>query len=310
MVENWKKLKGILCCPASLATGLGEKSLDFDGESFFCGLNRYPINEFGIPNFRLPFDQDVFTSYDDILENFVSYKIETETALENSKLSKENITGKVVLLTGVGAGTDIDWILSLNPKMLVCLDYSNFINEVYKKYHQIGNICFLIGDICDLPFYSETFDLILSQGVIHHTRSPEIAFSCKVRTLRSEGKLSISNLYSKNDHNQFVSMFRHKYKLHLKSREKAKKFIRWNSKLYYWIAKLGLARIHRRFHFPGILHYASIERHSEEYFYANAADFYLVFYRHLTSPEEVQFWCSRLHVSYERSLKGYLITKT
>ena len=91
-------------------------------------------------------------------------------------------------------------------------------------------------------------------------------------------------------------------------RDKAKQFIERNAWIYYWVAKLGLGRIHRRFHFPGILHYASNEPRPIKDHYACAADYYLAYYRHQTSAEEVKFWCDRLGVEFFRSPKGYRVT--
>ncbi|MEP0944416.1 MAG: class I SAM-dependent methyltransferase [Rhizobiaceae bacterium] len=307
--KNVNRIMDLLVCPATKALGKGEVPLNYGEGELTCGKYSYPITKFGIPNLRLPFDQEEFTSYDDILGDFKADTPNVEVVLEVNGLREQNVRDKIVLLGGTGSGTDIEWILSLSPKILVCLDYSHHIENIAKAYSHQENIAFVVADICDLPFRSNVFDLIVSQGIIQHTRSPELAFSEKVRALSPMGILSVGNLYSKNRHNNYVAMYRHKYLLHEMDRESAKKFIRRNSKFYYWMAKIGMARFHRRFHFPGVLHFASVETRSVVYHYNNATDFYMVKYRHLTSAEEVRFWSARLDVEVFRSSKGFRITK-
>lgn len=308
-VSNINRIIDLLICPASKAMGKDELSLEINGSELVCGEHAYPIDDMGIPNLRLPFNQEDFTSYDDILGDFLRGAPKTRSVLDINCLTEENVTNKIILLGGTGAGTDIDWIMSLKPELLICLDYSPYIKHIAQEYVDVKNIVFVVADICDLPFRSGVFDLVISNGIIQHTRSPEMAFSEKVRTLSTGGVLSIGNLYSKNEHNHFVSMYRHKYCLHEMPREQAKRFIKKNAFIYYWMAKAGLSRIHRRFHFPGILHYASNEARSIEYHYNNATDFYMAYYRHLTSPDEVKYWCDRLGVDFSRTPKGYLVTK-
>ena len=170
-------------------------------------------------------------------------------------------------------------------------------------------LAYAIADACDIPFARGTFDTVLSMGIIHHTRSPELAFDEKVRVLSPSGVLSIANLYSKNLHNHRISMFRHKYRIHEMPREKAKRFLSLYARIYTFLCKTGLWRLHRRFPLPGVLHYANLGDRGYEFYYANAEDYYMSFYRHLTSAEEVQFWANRLAVKFERTPKGYKITK-
>ncbi len=92
-------------------------------------------------------------------------------------------------------------------------------------------------------------------------------------------------------------------------RKKAKIILKINSFIYTVLVKTHLWRLHRRFLFPYILQYNNIPNYGHNYYYANAMDYYMPLYRHLTSEEEVLFWCKRLGAQYSRSPKGYLITK-
>jgi SAM-dependent methyltransferase len=271
------------------------------------GANRYPVVS-GVPNLRLPFDQQSITTYDDILPDFSTNSPIRDTVLKAIGLSEDDFRGARVLLAGTAQGIDIDWILSLNPSKLVCLDYSSHVIEVAKRKSD-KRLAFAVGDVCDLPFFTGTFDIVLSLGIIQHTRSPELAFDEKVRVLRPSGILTIGNLYSKNLHNHRISMFRHKYRIHEMPREDAKRFLRVNAVIYTLLCRTGLWRLHRRFLLPFILHYSNTGNKDYKFHYANAEDYYMPAYRHLTSADEVLFWANRLGAKVELTKKGFLVTK-
>lgn len=301
-------IQHLLICPASRAQGKGELPVAWNENGYFeCGGNRYPLVE-DIPNFRLPFDQENFTSYDDILCDFFQGKPDINHLMKINSMQKKMFNDATVLLGGSGAGTDIDWLLSLNIKKLICLDYSTFICTLRKKCNDT-RVSFMMGDVCDLPFASCSIDMVISNGIIQQTRSPELAFGEKVRVLKKGGSLSIGNLYSTNLHNQRITMFRHKYLIHEMPRDRAKRFLVRNTKIYTWLQKTGLWRLHRRWPIPGILQYCNLPGHDFPFYLANAEDYYMARYRHITSSTEVQYWANRLGVGFAETDKGYLITK-
>jgi SAM-dependent methyltransferase len=154
-----------------------------------------------------------------------------------------------------------------------------------------------------------SIDVVISHGIIQQTRSPEIAFGEKVRVLKPGGVLSIGNLYSTNLHNQRVTECRHRYLVHQMPRDEAKQFLVRNAKIYTWLQKTGLWRLHRRWPIPGILQYCNLPGHDFQFYLANAEDYYMARYRHITSSEEVEYWCNRLGAKFAVSEKGFLITK-
>ena len=277
----------------------------------YAGKNcafKYPVVG-GVPVLKLPHDQDDDTSYDDIIPNFGLGERDTDAILEINSLSATNIRNKTVLLAGTGGGGDIIWLKKLKPKKLICLDYSSGLHLIKDKFDD-PSIEYVVGDICDMPFKSESFDLIISQGIIQHTRSPEVAFASQIRTLKSGGMLSIGNLYSQNLHNRKIASLRYKLNLHRnQDRERSIEYIRRSTRLYTILANTGLYRFHRKFKFPYILHYNNIPGKSFDYYYATALDYYMCLYRYLTTSEEVQFWSERLGVSFSETPKGYKIKK-
>ncbi|WP_370155675.1 class I SAM-dependent methyltransferase [Ferrovibrio sp.] len=296
-----------LICPQTWARSGREIPLQWDGVRLRSSAFEYVVTG-EVANLRLPFDQQSATSYDDILGDFPVVEPSAAQVLTATGMQAADFKDTKVLLVGTAQGIDINWILSLQPRALVCLDYSTFIERVAQR-NDDGRLTFLVGDACDLPFASGTFDIALSMGCIQHTRSPELAAQEMMRVLRSGGKLNIANLYSRNEHNQRISMLRHKYRLHEIARDKAKAFLRRNAMLYTILAMTGLWRLHRRFPFPGILQYSNLPKQSFSFYLANAEDYYLAFYRHLTSEAEVRFWADRLGGGYDRTPKGHLITK-
>ena len=269
---------------------------------------KYPVIN-GVPILKLPHDQGIDTSYDDIIPNFGLGVGDTDSILEVNSLSVNDIKNKTVLLAGTGGGRDIIWLTKLKPKRLICLDYSSGLHIIKDEFDD-SSINYVIGDVCDMPFKSGSFDTIISQGIMQHTRSPETAFTSQIRTLKSGGILSIGNLYSQNIHNRKIASLRYKLNLHRQpDQERSMEYIKRSTRLFTILANTGLYRLHRRFKFPYVLHYNNIPGKSFDYYYANALDYYMCLNRYLITSEEVKFWSERLGVSCNNTPKGYKIIK-
>ena len=59
------------------------------------------------------------------------------------------------------------------------------------KHREPENIHIAQANIFQLPFREETFDVIFSIGVLHHTPNPKAAFDNLPKLLRAEGKIPI-----------------------------------------------------------------------------------------------------------------------
>lgn len=302
-------LENILIDPSVYLKTGKEISLNLVGNFYQTEKNdfKYPIIN-GIPILKLPHDQESDTSYDDIIPSFGLGNRDTDTILKVNSLNINDIRDKTVLLAGTGGGGDIIWLKKLEPKKIICLDYSYSLHLVKNKFND-SNIEYVVADVCDMPFKSGSFDIVISQGIMQHTRSPEKAFISQIRTLKSGGIFSIGNLYSPNSHNRKINSLRYKLNLHKKNREISKKYIKRSCRIYTLLANTGLYKIHKRFKFPFVLHYNNKPGQSFDYYYANALDYYMSMYRHLITSEEVKFWCDRLGVYFNKTLKGYKIIK-
>ena len=50
------------------------------------------------------------------------------------------------------------------------------LGENFRKKNQIENVFFLRMNVFNLLFIKEFFDVIISNGVLHHTENPKLAF--------------------------------------------------------------------------------------------------------------------------------------
>ena len=106
--------------------------------------------------------------------------------------------GKQILEVGCGAGSDLVRFaqaganttgVDLSPHS-ACLADSRL-----RLYHSQGNV--LITDAENLPFKSNTFDLVYSWGVLHHTPNTERAIEQIFRVTKHGGEICIM-LYHKH----------------------------------------------------------------------------------------------------------------
>jgi SAM-dependent methyltransferase len=68
-------------------------------------------------------------------------------------------------------------------------DISEAINVAQRRLKGIPGLHFVQGDVCQLPFAEKTFDVIFSEGVLHHTPSTERALKSLVPLLRRGGEI-------------------------------------------------------------------------------------------------------------------------
>jgi SAM-dependent methyltransferase len=108
--------------------------------------------------------------------------------------------GKDVLEIGVGMGADhVEWVRS-KPRSLTGVDLTpraiDHVKERFDTYGLKSNVC--LGDAENLLFPSNSFDLVYSWGVIHHTPDTQAAVREIYRVLRPEGiaRIMIYHTYS------------------------------------------------------------------------------------------------------------------
>lgn len=118
--------------------------------------------------------------------------------------------GKEVLEVGVGAGTDfIQWARSGAKAHGVDLT-PEAIQHTTARLETYGLTCesLRVADAERLPFPDESFDLVYSYGVIHHTPDTAKALSEIVRVMRVGGRGKIM-LYNKRSSIAWLNWVRH-----------------------------------------------------------------------------------------------------
>jgi len=93
---------------------------------------------------------------------------------------------KVVLNAGCGCGRN-EHFWGKFPKRIIDLDISRAIDVAKRNWSHDSRFSFVQGDVLKLPFASNTFDVVWSEGVLHHTPSTYEALRSCVRVLKPDG---------------------------------------------------------------------------------------------------------------------------
>jgi SAM-dependent methyltransferase len=119
-----------------------------------------------------------------------------------------DLSGNLVLDVGMGSGQDSARIAKLGA-VVIGVDQStgphharqyNHDQEHYKRMHSVR------ADIFNLPFKEDIFDIVFSNGVLHHTPDTKKAFDCLPRLLKKEGKIAVW-VYDKTQYWRLFELF-------------------------------------------------------------------------------------------------------
>jgi ubiquinone/menaquinone biosynthesis C-methylase UbiE len=92
-----------------------------------------------------------------------------------TQLSNQEVKSKLVLDAGCGNGL-LTEALSEHCNLIIGADYSTSVFQAEKR-RTSANCCFIQCDLRYLPFKSGAIDVIVSNGVIHHTKSTSETFA-------------------------------------------------------------------------------------------------------------------------------------
>lgn len=163
-----------------------------------CGRT-YPVVD-GIPRF-VPGD-DYASSFSFEWNRFRTTQLdsangrgESESRLRASlDFPVEGLRGILVLDAGCGMGRFAEVALKYGATV-VGMDLSLAVDAASQNLGVHHNAHFVQADLFALPFPDETFDLVYSLGVLHHTPDPRRAFLRLVKLVKKGGKISVT-LYS------------------------------------------------------------------------------------------------------------------
>lgn len=109
---------------------------------------------------------------------------------EKTGLTPEDVKGKLVLDAGVGAGRFSEILGEWGAKV-VGVDLSYAVESAHHNLSRFPDVQVAQADIFKLPFAPETFDVIISIGVLHHTPDTRRAFESLVPLLKPGGQICI-----------------------------------------------------------------------------------------------------------------------
>jgi SAM-dependent methyltransferase len=156
----------------------------------------FPIRN-GIPRFV---EEDAYTSsFSYEWQRFSKTQLDSFTGRTDTRdrlqaslnFPLEELKGKLVLDAGCGMGRFAEIVQRYGGEY-VGMDYSFAVDAAAANAAHLANAHFVQGNIFQLPFADNTFDLVFSLGVLHHTPDPRKAFASLPRVLKPGGRLSIT----------------------------------------------------------------------------------------------------------------------
>ena len=139
---------------------------------------------------------------------FPNYEEKDDKSSINFKGEKNNLArdfknfigfNKNVLEVGCGTGQlSIYFAIGTNNRVFALDPTLASINlgKNFSKKNKINNIKFVNADIFDDVFENEVFDFIWTNGVLHHTKNPSLAFDIVSKYLKKNGFILVG-LYNK-----------------------------------------------------------------------------------------------------------------
>ena len=170
--------------------------------------NRFDVTN-GIPDFfkddseklsaiQSKFYNEVkFPNYDEI-DDFGALLNKSQRSTFFKKLDEEIEMHAKILEVGCGTG-QLSLFLSRYQRHIFSIDLSTGsleLGENFRKKNNIENLFFLRMSLFNLFFKKEFFDVIISNGVLHHTANPKLAFIELTKYLKKDGYIIIG-LYHK-----------------------------------------------------------------------------------------------------------------
>jgi len=114
----------------------------------------------------------------------------TEKTLRRMLITPELVKGRRVLDAGCGTGRFTDVLVRWGAEV-VAVDLSQAVEAAWANLRDRPGVTIAQADLLRPPFPPETFDLIVSWGVLHHTPDCAAAFRTLCRLLRPGGTIAI-----------------------------------------------------------------------------------------------------------------------
>ncbi|OGX10096.1 MAG: hypothetical protein A2306_05440 [Omnitrophica WOR_2 bacterium RIFOXYB2_FULL_38_16] len=130
---------------------------------------------------------DVFQDQVSLKEQFMAM-LGCNTATEFKNLLKN---AKLTLNAGCGVAWS-EYLFNYNKNtMRHCIDLSLAVETAYQRTKANKNMIVSQASIFELPYADQTFDIVYSNGVIHHTPDAEKAFMSLAKKVKTNGLIGI-----------------------------------------------------------------------------------------------------------------------
>lgn len=126
--------------------------------------------------------------------------------IRKTGLTRQDLEGKLVLDVGCGMGRFAEVVTRWGARV-VGIDLSAAAEVAARNLKEREFVAFQ-ADVFDLPFAPETFDLIYSLGVLHHTPDCEQAVKVLPHYLKPGGKLAVWLYSGYNKWYRFSDLYR------------------------------------------------------------------------------------------------------
>lgn len=110
--------------------------------------------------------------------------------VEKTGWQLSSLAGRRVLDAGCGMGRFAEVAADAGADVHA-IDLSTAVEAAHRNLGHRPNVHFYQADILNLPFADESFDVIYSIGVLHHTPSTRVAFLSLCRLLKPGGRIAI-----------------------------------------------------------------------------------------------------------------------
>ncbi len=141
----------------------------------------FAYDSFGYQWDKLRNDQNIWgISKDQMYENLEKQLLKKREALRND----------VILDAGCGHGRVTDAFSRLSDNV-VSLEISESINNAFVQCANKKNVLFIQADVMNPPFSIESFDVVYSAGVLHHTPNTKKAAQALMPLVKKTGRFYI-----------------------------------------------------------------------------------------------------------------------
>jgi len=170
------------------------------------------IYDFFIPGSLPPQDELTGKFFEKIFKLFNSK--DREDSIDLLSLRKlfgfkpKDFRGKKILDAGTGFGRIVKEICSYNPDYIIGLDIAMDSLKTAKDFVNDKRAIFVHADLNNAPFPPETFDWVISLGVIHHVSNFEKSLHNLIKLCKPNGRLLIAVLGRKGLIPSLRSFFR------------------------------------------------------------------------------------------------------